>query len=164
MVAVCVRRSMRATWPVTKPPLPGESCEPGIGEAGLLAELDPGPPRVAERADEHGREHRGVDRVAHRVGHRQMQGVAFDREVERVSADVAGGLQPGRERELPGLARVGAGQQPMLDLGGERQADRALAPLEEVGEAAVGDDDVRERVRGQRDVRERLLVRELEEG
>ena len=99
--------------------------------------------------------------MAHRVGDRHMQGVAFDREVERVSGDVARGFQPSRERELPGLARVRAGQQPMLDLGGERQADRALAPFEEVGEAAVRDDDVRERVRGQCDVRQRLLVGKL---
>ena len=47
----------------------------------------------------------------------------------------------------------------MLDLRGERQPDRALAPFEEVGEPAVGDDDVRERVCGERDVRQRPLVR-----
>jgi len=39
----------------------------------------------------------------------------------------------------------------MLDLGGEREPDRALAPLEQVGEAAVGDDDVGQRMRGERD-------------
>ena len=102
---------------------------------------------------------RGADLVAHGVGHREVQRVALQREVERVAADVAGGLQPGRERELPGLARVGAGQQAVLDLGGQRQRHRALAPLEEVGEPAVGDDDVGERVRGERDVGQRLLVR-----
>src|SRR3954447_21313498 len=53
------------------------------------------------------------------------------------------------------------GEQPVLDLGRERQADRALAPLEEVGEPPVGDDHVRECVRGQCDVRQRLLIGEL---
>ena len=85
-------------------------------------------------------EQRGVDLVAHGVGQREVQHVPLQREVERVAADVAGRLQPARERELPGLARVGARQQAVLDLGGERQRHRALAPLEEVGEPAVGDD------------------------
>ena len=40
----------------------------------------------------------------------------------------------------------------MLDLGGERQPHRALAPFEQVRVPAVGDDDVRQRVRGQRDL------------
>ena len=55
------------------------------------------------------------------------------------------------------------GQQAVLDLGGERQPDGALPPLEQVGEPPVGDDDVRQRVRGERDVGERLLVRGLGE-
>ncbi len=46
----------------------------------------------------------------------------------------------------------------MLDLGGERERDRALAPFEEVGEPAVGDDDVGESVRGERDVGQRRLI------
>jgi hypothetical protein len=70
--------------------------------------------------------------MPHRIGQRKMQRVAFDREVERVPGDVTRGFQPGRERELPALARVRAGQQAMLDFGGERQSDRALAPFEEV--------------------------------
>jgi hypothetical protein len=40
----------------------------------------------------------------------------------------------------------------MLYLGGERQRNRPLAPLEEVGEPPVGDDDVGEGVCGERDV------------
>jgi len=48
-----------------------------------------------------------------------MQRVALNREVERVPGDVTRGFQPGRERELPGLAGVRAWQQPMLDLGGQ---------------------------------------------
>jgi hypothetical protein len=47
----------------------------------------------------------------------------------------------------------------MLDLGGERQRDRAFAPLEQVGEPPIGDDHVRQRVRGERDVGHRPLVR-----
>ena len=39
----------------------------------------------------------------------------------------------------------------MLDLRGEGQPDRPLAPLEQVGEPAVRDDDVRERVRRERE-------------
>ena len=133
--------------------------ELGVGQARLLAESDAGPARVAQRPDEHRGEERRVDLVAHRVGHREVQRVALHREVERVAADVAGGLEPAGERELPGLARVRGRQQAVLDFGGERQRDRALAPLEEVGEPAVGDDDVGEGVRGERDVGHRLLVR-----
>ena len=43
----------------------------------------------------------------------------FQREVERVAADVAGGLQPAGERELAGFAAVRAWQQAVLDFGGE---------------------------------------------
>ena len=134
-------------------------AEARVGEARLLGQPDAGAARVAQRADEQRRQDRRADRVAAGVGHRQVQRVALDREVEAVAGDLAGGLEPGRERELPALAGERAGQQAMLDLGGERQPDRALAPLEEVGEAAVGDDDVGERVRGERDVGQRLLVR-----
>ena len=49
----------------------------------------------------------------------------------------------------------------MLDLGGERQLDRALAPREQVGEAPVGDDDVGERVRRERDVGDASAVGRL---
>ena len=138
--------------------VPGELTQPVVGQPGLLGEPDARPARVAQRPDEHGRQHRGVDLVAHRVGHRQVQGLAFQGEVERVAPDIARRLQPRRERELTGLARVGAGQQAMLDLRRERERDGPLAPREQVGEAAVGDDHVRERVRGERDVRDRLLV------
>jgi hypothetical protein len=102
--------------------------------------------------------------VAHRVGDRDVQRVALDGEVEGVPADVARGLEPRGEGELPGLARVGAGQQAVLDLGGQRELDRALAPREQVGEAAVGDDDVGERVRGHRDVGEGVRAGRLREG
>ena len=131
----------------------GVLAERLVGEARLLRQVRVLPAAVADAADHQRGEQRRVDRVAHRVGDREEQLVAPEREVERVAADLAGGLQPRRERELPGLARVRAGQQPVLDLGGERERHRALAPLEQVGVPAVGDDDVRERVAGLRDRR-----------
>ena len=136
-----------------------EVAEPGIREPRLLGQPDSGAARVAQRTDEHGREDGGVDLVAHGVGHRQMQRVALQSEVEGVTADVAGGLEPGRERELTGLARVRARQQPMLDLGRQRQRNRALAPRKKVGEPTIGDDDIRKRVRGKRNIGQRPLVR-----
>ncbi len=51
----------------------------------------------------------------------------------------------------------------MLYFGGERQRNRPLAPLEEVGEPAVGDDGVGEGVRGERDIGHHLFVRRFVE-
>ena len=159
MVAVCARKFMRATCPVTNPPRCAKSQSPAFARRACSASPTSGAARVAQRPDQHGREDGGVDLVAHGIGHRKMQRVALQSEVEGVTADVAGGFQPGRERELTGLARVGARQQPMLDLGRERQRNRALAPRKEVGEPAVGDDDIRKRVRGKRNIGHRPLVR-----
>ena len=163
MVAVRVRRSMRPTWPVTKPPRGALSMSPSL--AWRTCSASPTPARRALRrpADHERGEQGGVDLVAHGVGQREVQHVALEREVEGVAADVAGGLQPARERELPGLARVRARQQAVLDLGGQRQGHRALAPLEEVGEPAVGDDHVRQGVGRERDLGQHLLVRRLGE-
>jgi hypothetical protein len=77
----------------------------------------------------------------------KVQRVALQGEVERVFAHIAGRFQPGCERELARLACVGPGQQAMLDLGSQRQRNRALAPGEEVGEPTIRDDEVRQRVR-----------------
>ena len=107
------------------------------------------------------RQQRRVERVAHGVGHRQMQRVALEAEVEGVAADVPRRLQPPGQRELPGLAGVGAGEQAVLDLGLQRQRHRALAPFEQVGEAAVGDHDVGQRVRCARRRRPASLVRRV---
>ena len=85
--------------------------------AGLLREPDTGTTPVPQRAYQHRREQCRVERVSHRVGHRQMQGVALEAEVEGVAAHIAGRLQPAGKRELSALAGVGAGQQPVLDLG-----------------------------------------------
>ena len=76
------------------------------GRASLCAERGAGPPRIAKRAHQNRGEDGGFDLVAHRVGHRQMQGLTFQREIERIAPDVAGRLQPRRERELTGLTRV----------------------------------------------------------
>ena len=79
-----------------------------------------------------------------------MKGVALQGEVECVSRDLSGGLQPGSQRELSRFAGVGRRKQPMLDLSGKLQRDGALSPLKQVGEPAVDDDDIRQRMRGQR--------------
>jgi hypothetical protein len=101
--------------------------------------------------------------VAHGIGHREVQRAPLHREVKGVAADVASRLQPTRKSELPSLARVRTRQQTMLDLGGVRKRKRALAPLEQVREPAVGDDDVRQGVRRERDVGQHLFVRQLAE-
>ena len=124
-----------------------------IRQPRLLLQLDTAPTRVAQSPDEHGREQCGIHRVAHRVGHRQVQRVALERKVERVTADFPRRLQPGRERELARLAGEGARQQPMLDFRRKRQRNRALTPLEQVRVAAVRDHNVSEEVAGERDVR-----------
>ena len=115
-----------------------------------------GPPAgVAQRADHERRQQRGAHGVAHRVGHRDVQRLPIEREVERVAADLPGRLEPAGQRELIRLAGVGRRKQPALDLGRERQRDGALAPLEEVGVAPVGDHHVGELMGGQLDVLER---------
>ena len=137
--------------------------EPLAGQACLLGESDARSPRVAQAPDQERGEQRGSDLVAHGVGHREVQHAPLQREVEGVAADVAGRFQPARERELASLAGVGARQQTVLDLGGERKRHRPLAPLEEIGEPTVRDDDVRQRVRGERDLGQHLFVRSLAE-
>jgi len=89
-----------------------------------------------------------------------MQRAALEREVERVT-DLARRLQPGCERELPGLARKSTGQQSMLNLCCQRQENRTLSPLEEIGVAAIRNHDVREEVRRQSHVGHRLGDRVL---
>ena len=62
------------------------------------------------------------------------------------------------QRELTRFAGIGRRKQAMLDLSGQRQWDRALPPLKQIRETAVGNNDICERVRGQRNVSEALLV------
>src|SRR5256885_17268942 len=66
-----------------------------------------------------------------------MRGSSAQRRVEGAPPNPPPRLQPGGGRELPGLAGERTRQQPMLDLGRERQRNRALSPFEEVGVAAV---------------------------
>jgi hypothetical protein len=113
---------------------------------------------VPECPDQDRGQQRGVERVAHGIGHRQVQRVALDAEVERVSPYVAGRLEPPGQSELAGLAGVGAGQQPVLDLRLQGKWQRALPPLVEIREAAVGDHDVGKRVRRAHDDVEGLIV------
>jgi hypothetical protein len=104
--------------------------EPVAREACLLGEPETGPARVAQPSDHERGEQRGAHLVAHGVRQREVQDATLQREVEGVAADVAGRLEPPRDRGLPGLAGVGPRQEPVLDLGGRRQGHGALAPLE----------------------------------
>ncbi|CAM5370876.1 hypothetical protein SDIAM26S_02912 [Streptomyces diastaticus subsp. diastaticus] len=89
--------------------------------------------------------------MAHGVGHGQVQGVAVQGVVVGVARDVVGGHQGRREGELGRLATGGRGQELALDLGGQADRGGALAPVVEVGVAAVGDEDVGQRVSGLRE-------------
>ena len=117
--------------------------------ARLLDQARAAPARVPQGSHDERRQQRGLDRVPHRIGHRHMQRVAIQREVERVAAHLAGRLQPAGERELVGLAGEGRREQPPLDLRRERHRHRPLAPFEQVGVPAVGDHHVRQLVRGE---------------
>ena len=113
-----------------------------VGASDLVGQAPPAPSRVPERPHEHRGEQRGAHGMPHRVGDRQVQRVTFHREVERVAGHIAGWLQPPRQGELTPLAREGLGQQPVLDLCGQRQPDRPPSPLVQICEAPVGDDEV----------------------
>ncbi len=129
--------------------------------AGVLAERLVGGVRLAEHAESRAaRSAQGVDRergqqggsgvVPHRVGDRQVQRVVVQGEVVGVAADLVGRDQAAGEDELVRLAAGRRRQQLVLDLGGQAHGRGAPPPVVEVGEAAVGDHDVRQRVRGPR--------------
>ena len=103
-----------------------------VGADDLRAQVHPRPPGVAERTDEDRGEHRRFHVVTRGVGDRQVQGAAIEHVVERVAADGAGRFEPACEGELPRLAREGGGQEPSLNLGGERQGSGALPPFEKI--------------------------------
>jgi hypothetical protein len=48
-----------------------------IRQPGLLGQLDPPPAGVAETSDQYGRQQGGIYRVAHRAGHRHVQGFSL---------------------------------------------------------------------------------------
>ena len=143
--------------------LVGVVGEPVAGQARLLGESDARPARVAQAPDMS---------VASRAASTSwpMASVIEKCSMSRSSAKSkvspptlpAGSSQPASVN-WPASQVYDARQQAVLDLGGERQGNRALAPLEEVGEPAVGDDDVRQGVRGERDLGQHLFVRRLAE-
>ncbi|CAB4902090.1 unannotated protein [freshwater metagenome] len=128
------------------------------GDPGLGAEVRTRPALVAQAAHQQGRQQGRRDVVAHGVGDRHPQLVPVQRPVEGVAAHGRGRFQPARHGELPGLAGEGGGQQPALDLRGQGERRRPLAPLEQVGVPPVGDQHVGQRMTGGRDVGEHLGV------
>jgi hypothetical protein len=101
----------------------------------------PPPPEAPEAPEAHTGRQRGVHAMTHRIDQRQVQRVTREAVVEGVATDVGGGLQPSCERERCSLTGPGLGKQPLLDLGGEAECPAPLAPLEEIGVPAAGDDD-----------------------
>ncbi len=96
--------------------------------------------------------------MAHRIGDGQVQSAAVQRVVVRVATDVVGRDQPGGKRELGRLAAGGRRKQLVLDLRGQAGPGGAPAQMVQIGEAAVRDDDVGQRVGGLADLPERGLA------
>lgn len=119
-----------------------------MGLASLLGEAGAGSARAAGGVDQERRHEGGADVVAHGVGDRQAQGVGVEAVVVGVPGDVGGRDQGAGQGELGCFTAGGGGQELALDLRGEADRGGAVAPVVEVGEAPVGDDDVRQRVRG----------------
>ena len=111
-----------------------------------------------------GRGQSGSHSVTHGVGHGQVQDVARQAEVEGVSRDAGGRLQPAREGERPGLAGLRPGEQTVLDLRREAQGPGSLTPLVEVGVPPVRDHHERQQVCQLRDLAARRSVRGLPKG
>src|SRR5215217_5486065 len=159
MVAVWVRRSMRATWPVTKSLHPVKSPSPALARRACSPSSTPA--RLALRS--------APTRTVASMEASIAWPIASVMETCRVSRSIAkSNVSPAMSPEgsnqaasvnCPASHVYEPGSNRCWDLGGKRQSDGTLAPSEEVGEPAVRDDDVRERVRGQRDIRQRPLVR-----
>lgn len=126
-----------------------------VGLAGLFGEA--GASDAAGGVDQEGGHEGGVDVVPHGVGDRHVQGVLVEAVVVGVTGDVGSRDQGAREGEFGGLAGGGRGQELALYL--RRQGDRggSAAPVVEIGEAAVGDDDVGQRVRRLFDLLQHVL-------
>ncbi len=86
--------------------------------------------------------------MAHGVSDRQVQSVVVEAVVVSVSGDVGGGDQGAGQGELGRLAGGGGGKELAVDFCREADGGGAVAPVVEIGETAVGDDDVGQRVRG----------------
>lgn len=96
--------------------------------------------------------------MAHGIGDGELHGVAVDDVVEGVAADVRRRFQRSGDRELGRLACQRGGKEPVLDLGRQVQGPRAAAPLVDIGEGPVRDDDVGQGVRGRTDLPHRVFV------
>src|SRR5690606_11389145 len=110
----------------------------------------PRPAGAAQGVDGEGGQQGRGGVVAHRVGDRQVEDVLVEGVVVGVAADVVGRDQAAGQGEVGALAARCGRQQLVLDLGGQAHGAGAPAPVVEVGEAAVGDHDVGERVGGPR--------------
>jgi hypothetical protein len=137
---------------------PGVCGQRVVGVLGLVQEAQPAAATVAQAADQQGGQQRRLDLVPHRVGDRQLQRAAVEVVVEGVAADGAGRLEPAGKGELRVFTGVRRGKQSPLDLGGQREGRRALAPLEQISVPAVGDDHIGERVRCGGDIGDDLVV------
>ena len=121
------------SWPVTNWSLSGPADEDVAGDIGLFGRRGECPAAIAKAADGQRGQERRLGGVAHGVGYRGVEELPVDGVVEGVPAGVVGGLQPAGNGERATLSRVGGWQQPPLDLGGQRERDVPLRPLEQVG-------------------------------
>ena len=130
-----------------------------VGHPRLLDEREAPAPRSAQAAQAHARREGGLDAVAHGIGQGHVQHVAGQAVVEGVAADACRRLQPPGQGEGGRLARTRLREQSLLDLGGQAERARALAPLEEIRVATVGDDDERQEVRHLCDLTDDIVAR-----
>ncbi|SCD66542.1 hypothetical protein GA0115246_1043413 [Streptomyces sp. SolWspMP-sol7th] len=128
-----------ALWPAQEGP---------VGLPGLFGQVGTGAAGTAGGVDGEGGQQGGFGVMAHGVGDRHVQGVGVEGVVVGVAGHGVGRYQRAGERELGRLAGGSGGQELALDLGCQGDRGGAPAPVVEVGEAAVGDDDVGQRVRG----------------
>jgi hypothetical protein len=114
----------------------------GTGRAGSARSA---PTRRAPReADQEGGDEGGVDVVAHGVGDGQAQGVLVRAAVVVSPAMPEAGTRVPAWASPGGLERGRRRQEPVLDLRGQADPSGAVAPVVEIGGAAVGDDYVRQ--------------------
>jgi hypothetical protein len=97
--------------------------------------------------------------VPHGVGDGDVEVLTVDGVVEGVTPDIVGRLEPPGQGEDVGLHGVRRWQEPPLDLRGEGERAIALRPLEQVGVATRGDQDVGESVCRRVEVVDHVTVR-----
>lgn len=113
-----------------------------MGLMGLVGQVGSFAPRAAQSANKQGGDEGGMDVVAHGVGDGHVQGVAVEGVIEGVAGDLFGRDQLAGDRELWCFTGEAVGKEGVLDLSGQVHGEGAAAPLVQVGEAAVGDEDV----------------------